>query len=78
MTSARVKTHVMAYLLYQGGCQAAATEYKSRDVFAVNRSGYPVEVEVKVAWGDFMAEMKTIKYLLNPENDLGFGAVRTA
>jgi len=76
MTSGQVKLHTMAYLLYQGGSQAVATEYRSMDVFAVNRSGFGIEIEVKVSWSDFMSEIETMKYLLDPEQDHGFSAIK--
>lgn len=70
-----LKTHVVGYLLYRGGYHAVATEYHTRDVFAVNRNGYTCEVEVKVSPSDLMSEIETMKYLLNPNNDPSYPIV---
>jgi len=69
MTSVEMKLHVMKWLQYRKNCLCAFTEYRFADVFAINNSGYPIEVEVKVDKRDLANEVKTIRHLLSDKED---------
>lgn len=73
-----MKFKVMEHLKYKKNCPIVVTEFKNgSDVFGVNRSNYSIEVEVKVDKFDLLSELKTIKYLLDPENDPSYGHYKT-
>ena len=56
-----VKTKLLKFFLYEKQYRFAATEsFCNSDVFAVTRSGYTIEAEVKVHRSDLQSEIKKI------------------
>jgi hypothetical protein len=77
MNSKQVKSEMLAHALYRLHYMAAVTEYGGKgvlgvaDIIAVHQSGYSHEFEVKVTKADLAGELETIKYLLDPQTELG-------
>lgn len=72
MTSKEMKLYCLRWLLFHKNCHCAFTEYRFADVYGVNGSDYPIEVEIKTSKADFMSEWRTVEYMLDWTSDKGF------
>lgn len=78
MKSRDIKPLLIQYLILVKKCLVAKTEfYNHADVFGVTKQHYGIEIEIKTAITDFRNELKTIRYILNPESDMGYGHYRS-
>jgi len=59
-----LKTHMVGYLLYQKQYMLAFTEsFNQADIFAIKRSHYTIEIEIKNTKDDLRKELNSIKHL---------------
>lgn len=72
INSFRIKAKVVRWLLWHRGYQIAVTEgFNQSDVFAVKRTGYTTEIEIKLSRSDLRRELNSIKAVmenLNPND----------
>ena len=61
MKSKEVKAKVLEWLLYRMGYHAAFTEVQNADVYAITRSKYSHEFEIKINKADLMSELNCVK-----------------
>ena len=65
-----IKKDMVGYFLYSKQYLVAFTEsYNNADVFAIKKSHYTIEVEIKNTRDDLRGELNSIKYLLDNEKD---------
>jgi len=68
----RIKTNLIKHLLYHKQYLCAFTEYWYADVFAVKRSFYCSEFEIKTNRADLMKELRVIQKI--KDGDYGYSA----
>lgn len=69
MNSKEAKLHFLTWLRYYKNCWAVFTEYvNNSDVFGVNKSGYKIEIEIKVNKSDLQKELKCIRTVWDYHN----------
>ena len=77
LKSGNLKSDMLAHVLYSLKYEGAVTEYGGKgvsgiaDVFAIRKSGFTHEFEVKVAKSDLMGELKSIKHLVKKQLEIG-------
>lgn len=65
-----LKTHMVGYLLYRKQYMVAFTEsFNNADIFAIKRSHYTIEIEIKNTKDDLRGELSSIKELLDKDKD---------
>jgi len=70
-----LKTHMVGYLLYQKQYMLAFTEsFNQADIFAIKRSHYTIEIEIKNTKDDLRKELNSIKYLVKNDEDTDYFA----
>jgi len=73
-----LKTHMVGYLLYKKQYMVAFTEsFNDSDVFAIKRSHFTIEVEVKKTKDDLRGELNSIRAIVDKtdEDDL-YGGIK--
>lgn len=68
-----LKTYMVGYLLYKKQYMVAFTEsFNNADVFAIKRSHYTIEIEVKNTKDDLRGELNSIRYIIDrtPDDDI--------
>ncbi len=73
MKSQELKADILSHVMYRLQYEGAVTEYGGKgvsgvaDVFALRKTGYTHEFEVKVTKTDLMGELKSIQYIVEKQ-----------